>query len=261
MLSTVQDSPTGSHRPGGIWGHVLVSVSACVLTVSIVGSAVVLVYKGYQRYELKTKVRNFIDSIENRSPQELAERSAELRDRPKVARYVLPELRRTLAGARSEKQLCAAIEISRGLLNHSSVERALFELRRDGRESVAASATSALANLEPPSRAAEVLGECIKGGATGEVGEAVIDEACAGLFRLGDNGTEVMKKHVDQLSADRRDWLAKYVVSVGGPGCDAWLRMLGKDPASFMKTATTQSPTSAPGASELTAAAQPQTNP
>ena len=214
---------------GSVWGHVFVSLSACLLTVSILGSAVFLAFKGYQRYQLKTKVRSFISSLENRTPEELADRAAELKERPKVAQHVLPELRRALGNARSDEQLVAMIEISRAFISHKSIERALFELRRDRREHVSGAAVAALADLEPPDYAAGVLGECLDGADAGEVSQSVIDEACAGLLRHGGPGLEAMRQRLGRLGVDRRIWLVGYVNTIGGPYRKAWLEMLSGD--------------------------------
>ncbi len=224
-------------RPSGFWGHLLVSASACLLTVSILGSAVILVYKGYRRYELKTKVRTFISSLENRTPEELAERTEELKQRPKVAQHVLPELRNTLAAARSENQLRAAIEVSRAFLSHSGIRRALMDLRRDPREMVSAAAVSALAELEPPEAAAEALGNCLEGVDVGEVSDAAVDEICAGLLKLGGPGLDEMKKHIGRLSEDRRVWIVGYVNAVGSPYRRAWLELLKADPDARVQAA------------------------
>lgn len=229
MITGQAESSSGGNKSGGIWGHMLVSASACLLTVSIVGSGVVLAYKGYRRYELKTKVHTFIDSLENRTQEELDDRAAQLRDRPKLAEHVLPELRRTLAGAESERQLCAAIEISRAFLQNQRIEKALFELRRDGRECVAAAAVHALTALQPPEHAAEVLGNCLEGAEAGLVVEAVVDEVCAGLFTLGEPGLQQIRNRLSNLPADRRVWLVGYVNTVGGPHRTEWLKMLQTD--------------------------------
>ncbi len=229
-LSGMQEERAGiGGKSGGIWGHLLVSASACLLTVSIIGSAVVLIYKGYSRYELKAKVRTFISSLENRTQEELDERAAQLKERPKLAEHVLPELRRTLANATSERQLCAAIEISRAFLQNTRIERALFELRRDGRECVAGSAVHALTGLQPPEHSAEVLGKCLEGAESKLVVEAVIDEACAGLFALGEPGLEQIRKRLPDLSPERRAWLVGYVNAVGGPYRIRWLELLKAD--------------------------------
>lgn len=214
---------------GTVWGHLFVSLSACLLTVSILGSAVFLAFKGYQRYQLSTRVRSFIDSLENRTPQELAERAAELKDRPKVAQHVLPELRRALGNARSDEQLAAMIEISRAFLSHKSIEKALFELRRDRREHVAGAAVAALSELEPPEYAAKVLGQCLEGADAGEISECVVDEACAGLLRQGGPGLEEMAGKISKLGVDRRIWIVGYVNTIGGPYRRAWLEMLAAD--------------------------------
>lgn len=234
--SVVPSPPPSS----GVWGHLLVSASACLLTISILGSAVVLGYKGYRRYELKTKVRGFISSLENRTPEELAERADELRQRPKVAQHVLPELKRALANARSERQLCATIEISRAFLTHRSVEGAIFDLRQDPRESVAAMAVSVLGDIQPPERAAEVLGNCLDGADAGLVADAVVDEACAGLLKLGEPGLAEMRRRIAGLATDRRIWLAGYVNAVGGPYRRLWLEMLEQDSEPGVRDAATK---------------------
>lgn len=230
MNSSSPGTPPFVDAPRGrVWGHVLVSLSACLLTVSILGSGVFLAYKIYQRYQLTTRVRSFISSLENRTPEELAERAAELKDRPRVAQHVLPELRRGLANARSDEQLSAMIEISKAFISHKSIERALFELRRDRREHIAGEAIAALAELEPPEYAAEVLGKSLQGAESGEVSQSVIDEACAGLLRQGAPGLAEMQRRLGELSVDRRVWIVGYVQAVGGPYRKAWLEMLSAD--------------------------------
>jgi hypothetical protein len=213
----------------GPWGHVLVSASACALTVSIVGSAVFLTHRIYTRYQLKGKIREFLAALENRTPQELEERATQIRERPKLVEQMLPELARTLRAARSEEQLCAAIRISGPFLGHKRIRDALFELRSDGRECVAAAAIGALAAIEPPEQAAEVLGRCMEDVPAGVIGPSGLDRLCAGLFQLGRPGLEIMKSHVAKLSVDRRVWLAGFVNHVGGPYRRAWLEMLSAD--------------------------------
>lgn len=230
VISGSTDPSHTSGKPGRIWGHLLVSISACLLTVSIFGSGVFLVYKAYQRYETKSKVRAFIESLENRTPEELEDRCAQLKERPKLAEYVLPELRRTLASTTSERQLCAAIEVSRAFLDNPRIARALFELRRDGRESVSGDAVRALAGLQPPEHAGDVLGKCLEGAESGHVVEAVIDQVCAGLFSLGAPGLQRMRERLPSLSPERRVWLVGYVNTVGGPYRVSWLELLRSDP-------------------------------
>lgn len=227
-MSDVMMARSGPAKPGGVWGHVLVSVSACLLTVSILGSAVILAYKGYRRYEVNQKVRSFIASLENRTPQELEERIEELKRRPKVAERVLPELRRALRSARSEGQLAATIQVCRAFIDDASIEEALFELRTDPREGASAAAVAVLADVTPAERACAMLGQCLEdAGRSGP--EAVVDEAVRGLFVLGGPGLEEMKRRLAQLSVERRAWIAGYVDAVGGPFRRAWLEMLAAD--------------------------------
>ncbi len=239
-LGTSNESPiTGSPR-GGPWGHVLVAASACALTVSIVGSAVFLAHRAYTRYELQGKIRGFLLSIENRSTQELEERITQLEDRPKLVEQILPELAETLRRPRSEEQLCAAIRICKPFIKHKRIVEALMKARMDGRESVAAAAVTALAGLEPPERAAEVLGQCLDDSAGGLMGPAALDRACAGLFGLGREGLEVARKFVGKLSVDRRVWIVRYVNTVGGPHRAAWLELMAADADERVKLAVAE---------------------
>jgi hypothetical protein len=212
-----------------MWGHVLVSASACLLTISIFGSAAFLVYRVYDRQQTRSKVRASIASLENRTPEELAEHVARLRERTKLADIVLPELATALGQTRSEQQLCAAIELSRAFVGHRRIEKALFKLRKDSRESVAAAAVSALGELQPKEKAAATLGQCLEGADAGEVVPAVVDEACSGLIRLGDPGLVEMKKHLAALTPDRRVWIIEYLLAIGSPHRAAWLDLLCKD--------------------------------
>jgi len=214
----------------GPWGHVLVSASACVLTVSILGSAVFLTHRLYSRHLLRQKVREFISSLDNRSPEELADRALQLKLRPKLAAHFLPEIAASLNAARSERQLCAAIQLSEAFLEHKRIRNALLGLRSDARENVAAAAVRALAQLQPPAEAAAVLGRCLEESRSGAVGPAAVDEAIAGLFHLGQPGLDEMKARLPLLSPDRRVWIAGYVNAAGGPYRRGWLELLGADP-------------------------------
>ena len=220
---------TGSERAAGMWGHVLVAVSACVLTVSIVGSGVFLSYRIYSRQQLKARVRERVAGLENRTAQEIADFAAQLRQRPKAADYVLPELRRTLRGAPSERQMCAAIDFARYFIDDRKVETAIFDLRGDARESVSGAAVETLFKIQPPQRAAELLGRCLDGANAGQVSAAAIDSACVGLFELGAAGAVEMQKRLSVLTPARKTWLVGYVDSVGGPYRQMWLEWLAAD--------------------------------
>lgn len=217
---------------GGVWNHVLVSLCACILTVSIVGSIIFLSWRLYERRQLKRRVEIFVSSLENRTPAELADRATKLRERPKVARHVLPEIAKSIAWSPSEQQQRAAVEIARAFLDNENVEKALLKLRSDARESVAATAVEVLSGLQPPQHAADVLGRCLTDAQTG----AAVDEACDGLLRLGDVGRLEMERHLSDLSTGRRMWLVGYVESVGGAHTDSWLKMLRRDPDDRVST-------------------------
>ncbi len=245
--SAKYDVPAGGGAPvdapehvAGFWGRVLVAVSACVLTVSIVGSAAFLWFRIQERRELRTRVQGFISSLENRTDAELADRAAQLREKPKVAEYVLPEIRRALRASRSEDQLCAVIRLCEAFVDRREIESALFELRGDRREVVAGAAVDALAKVQPAERAADLLGQCVAGAASGETVPAGVDSACAGLFRLGAAGRAEIEKRLESMTVDRRRWLVKYVNEVGGPYRESWLELLGQDADAGVREAVTR---------------------
>ncbi len=219
-------APSSDGWRGSLLGHVLVAACACALTVAIAGSGAYLAYQFYRRQALNTQVRNVVSSLQNRTPEELAEQAARVKAKPKLARLVLPEVLASLRDSRSEQQQYSAIQILRAFLNHESVERALFELRQDGRETVAAAAVEALGELSPPAHAADVLGRCLGNVEKKTIVDAAVDEACAGLFRLGEVGREEMEKRLPSLSVERRVWLVGYVQTRGGMHHRSWLQML-----------------------------------
>ena len=226
MNPSVSDKLGGKDpRSRDLWGHVLVSLCACVLTVSIVGSVVFLVWRVHDRRQLKARVKTFVSSLEDRTPEELAARANRLKAHPKVARFVLPELSKSIAGARSEQQQWSAIEVSRAFLSDKKVRKTLMGLRGDLRERIAAAAVRALGEIEPAERAAELMGKCLADARTG----AAIDEACAALYRLGAVGREEMNKRLSDLPVGRRIWLVGYVDWMGGPNRRGWMTMLAAD--------------------------------
>lgn len=210
---------------GGVWGHVLVTLCACILTVSIAGSAVYLGWRVYDRRQLKARVEAEVASLENRTPEELAERADYLKARPKLAKYVLPEIVSSITKATSEQQKCSAIQVAKAFLDHKRIEKILFRLRKDPRESVAAASVNALSAIEPRARAAEVIGHCL----VEATASAAVDEACVALYRMGQAGREEMSRRVPELEIGRRIWLVRYVGSVPGPDQRSWLDMLSRD--------------------------------
>ena len=225
---------------GGAWGHLMVSASACVLTVSIVGSGVFLANRLYGRYQTRGVIREFLGSLENRTPQELDDSIARLRERPKLVEQMLPEMVRALRNAHSEEQLCAVIRVCQPFLRHKRVRDALFELRGDGRESVAAAAVLALSKSEPSEHAAQILGRCLDDVPAGVLGPAAVDRLCSGLYELGGQGLETIRPKLMNLPIDRRVWLVGYVAGAGGPHRDGWLLMLQSDPDARVRSAAQQ---------------------
>lgn len=232
----------------GPWGHILVAASACALTVSIVGSAVFLTHRAWSRYELQGKIRDFLISIENRTPDELQQRLDQLGDRPKLVEQMLPELMETLRNPRSEEQLVAVLHIIKPFMKHTRVINALVQARSDRRERIAAAAVDAIAKIDPPTRAADLLGQCLDDATGGTVGPAAVDRACAGLFDLGRDGMDVARTRIGKLSVDRRVWIVKYVNEVGGPYRSAWLDMMAADADERVKLAVAAARAPAPTA-------------
>lgn len=228
---TLMDSESNSKA--GWFGPVLVAVTACILTVTILGSIGILGWKFYDQWQLKQRVRAVVASLQNRTPEELAEKAEQLKEHPKVARYVLPQIREAIVRSPSEQQQWSAIRIAEAFIDDKSIEKCLFRLRTSPRERVSAEATRILSLVKPESRAAERLGACLEDAQCG----AVVDEACAGLLRLGDVGREEMKKHLGKLNVGRRLWLVRYVNEKGGENRDSWLQMLAKDDDNAVRTA------------------------
>lgn len=210
----------------GSWiGPLLVAVTACVLTVTILGSIGILGWRFNEKRQLQNRVRSFVSSLQNRNADELAERAESLKERPKVARYVLPEIQRAIATAPSEQQKWSAIRVAEAFIEHPPIQESLFELRSSPLERIAAEATRVLSHIEPTERAAEKLGQCLADANCG----AARDEACAGLIRLGDAGLAEMKSRLNSMSVGRRQWLVRYVNEQGGPQRTPWLQMLAGD--------------------------------
>ncbi|MBX3395849.1 MAG: hypothetical protein KF841_10830 [Phycisphaerae bacterium] len=222
-----------AHGGGSVWGHLVVSVCACLLTVSIAGSAIFLVWRVIDRSELRSKVEMFVASLENRTPAELAERAASLKAHPKVARYVLPEIARTIRLAKSEGRQRAAIEISRAFLTDESIVKTLFDLRLDDRETIAAAAIDVLSELQPPARAVDLIGQCLTDSKTA----GGVDAACAALYGLGEAGRVEMGKRIGRLSEGRRMWLVNYCAATPSTEQGAWLDMLQADGAESVRSA------------------------
>lgn len=222
--------------PHDLWSHVFVSLCACVLTVSIVGSVVFLVWRVHDRRQLKARIKTFVSSLEDRTPEELAARANRLKAHQKVARFVLPELSKSIAGAGSEQQQWSAIEVSRAFLSDKKVQKTLMGLRGDLRERIAAAAVRALGESDPPEHAVELMGQCLADARTG----AAIDEACAALYRLGAVGLKEMNKRLSDLPVGRRIWLVGYVDWIGGPARHGWMTMLAADNDAAVRSAAAE---------------------
>jgi hypothetical protein len=163
-----------------------------------------------------------------------------VKKRPKAARVVLPEILRSLRQSKSEQQQCSAIQLLSAFTEYKQVQKTLFRLRKDPRESVAAAAVQALGDAEPAERTVAMMGRCLEDAKAGAVVDAVVDEACACLYRLGEVGRKEMQRRLPMLSVGRRVWLVGYVDAMGGPGHKAWLDMLRNDSAEEVRAAAEQ---------------------
>lgn len=219
------DPPHEPAEPrGGVFGDLLVAVSACLLTVSIVGSGVYLGWRAYDRRVQQEKVDAFVASLEHRSEAELAADVDRLRAKPKLTKYVLPRLLASIRGATDERQQVASVRVACAFLDLPKIRRALWELRESDRESVVSAAVEALSRIQPPGEAAQWLGKCldVKSG-------AVVDGVCAGLVALGEPGRNEMRGQLGKLSVDRRVWLAGYIGANPVDDRAAWLDLLAGD--------------------------------
>ena len=192
-----------------------------------------LIWRVLDRRQVRARVETFVASLENRTPEELAERARSLKSHPKVAKHILPEIARTIRSSRSESRQWAAIEISRAFLDDESIVNRLYALRTDQRESIAAAAVHVLAELTPPDRAARMLGECL----VDAEAAAARDEACAGLYAIGEPGRAEMARRIQSLSESRRVWLVKYVAEHPSPVQAAWLDLLNRDASPRVRSA------------------------
>jgi len=246
----------------GLLGHILVAFGACALTVAICGSTIFLIYRIYNRYQLRAQVREVLVSLPNRTPEEIETRAAQVRARPKMARLVLPEVLHTLRTSRSEDQQYATILVLRHFVDNKDVEKALFRLRRDTRATVSAAAVEALTAVQPPERAAAILGQMLDESETSPLTPAAIDEVCAGLVRLGEIGRRTMEPRLARLSVDRRLWLTKFVDDRAGGDRVPWLTLLLRDPDDRVRNAARAALQPRPqGRAPIAAAAPPSAAP
>lgn len=227
-MADVAQQSVGIMKPGaprkGIGGDILVAVSACILTVSIAGSAVYLGYRAYDRRIQQERVDAFVNSLEHRTAAELEADAAQLHSKPKLAKYVLPRILASIRTENDERRQIASMRIAWAFLDNPKVRRTLHDMRASPRESVAAAAVEALAHITPPAEAAQALGDCLDV-STG----AVVDAVCAGLVSLNEHGREVMKLKLGSFTVDRRIWIAGYIASHVVDNRDKWLDLLGGD--------------------------------
>lgn len=227
MADAAQQS-IGMMKPGtprkGIGGDILVAVSACILTVSIAGSAVYLGYRAYDRRIQQERVDAFVNSLEHRTLAELAADAEQLHSKPKLAKYVLPRILASIRTENDERRQIASMRIAWAFLDVPKVRKTLHDMRVSPQESVAAAAVEALAHITQPADAAKALGQCLDV-STG----AVIDAVCAGLVSLNEHGRAVMKEKLGQFSVDRRVWIAGYIAAHEVDDRDKWLDLLAAD--------------------------------
>lgn len=259
MANGVQKSISEVIRPPvkgkgkGIAGDILVAASACILTISIAGSAVYLGYRAYDRRVQQARVDAFVNSLEHRTTAELAADADQLHGKPKLAKYVLPRILASIRTENDERRQIASMRIAWAFLDSQKVRRTLHDMRRSPRESVAAAAVDALAHITPPAEAAHWLGQCLDVN-TG----AVIDAVCAGLVSLGESGRFELKGKIEQLSVDRRIWLAGYIAAHPVDDRDKWLDLIAMDSDARVREAVAAARLSTTAPASRSPAAIPQ---
>jgi len=188
-------------------GPVFVMLASTVLTITILGSAVYLGVRFYEKKRREREIQNFVQALPNRSPAELAEQARELQQRKGVQQYLLPEIRRTMLAGQTEQQRWSAIRISEAFLESKGVRKTLRRTARLPQERLAAEATRVLSRAKPPEAAAELMTTCLKDA----ICPAVVDEACAAFYDLGEVGLNSITQCADELSSGRKLWLVRYV--------------------------------------------------
>jgi len=202
-----------------------VMLASTVLTITILGSAVYLGVRFYEKKRREREIQNFVQALPNRSPAELAEQARELHQRKGVQQYLLPEIRRTMLAGQTEQQRWSAIRISEAFLESNGIRKTLGRIAGYPQERLAAEATRVLSQAKPPETAAELMTTCLKDA----ICPAVVDEACAAFYRLGDVGLNSIQQCADELSIGRKLWLVRYVSEQGDSDQQRqWLGWLAK---------------------------------
>jgi len=188
-------------------GPIFVMLASTILTITILGSAVYLGVRFYEKKRREREIQNFVQALPNRSPAELAEQARELQQRKGVQQYLLPEIRRTMLAGQTEQQRWSAVRISEAFLESKGVRKTLSRIAAFPQERLAAEATRVLSRAQPPELAAELMTNCLKNA----ICPAVVDEVCAALYDLGEVGFNSITQCSDELSVGRKLWLVRYV--------------------------------------------------
>ncbi len=201
---------------------------ACVLTVGIAGSAAFLVLHWIEQSRWELRIQRFVEGLQFRTPAELAASVHQLKQRPALAERVLPVvLRRARHSSAPPPLRLAALRVARAFIgNDERIARVFFRLRNLPEEYLAAEAVEGLAGLQPPAKAADMLGRCLQ---EEGVSAAVVDVVCERLISLGGDGRVAMSQHLVHLSADRVRWIVGLVNHRRPPDADEWLIMLAQE--------------------------------
>src|SRR5262245_30710669 len=98
-------------REPGLLARAAMIVLACVLTVSIAGSALFLWQARSRAHDRYARIQKFVDRLGLLSPQEIAERAAALRETPEDARRVIPAVLKRLRHERSPRLRLACVRL------------------------------------------------------------------------------------------------------------------------------------------------------
>ena len=231
---------TVTPRKSGWLGPIFVTVASAILTITILGSAVYLGVRFYEKRRRETEIQSFVHSLPNRSPDELAAQAEQLQQRKGVRRYLLPEIQRTMLTGPTEQQRWSAVRISEAFLESKGIRKTLVRIStlppESVQERVAAEATRVLGKVRPPEEAARLIRSCLSANSC----PAVVDEVCAALFGLGPVGLETAKACSMELSEGRKLWLVRYISEQGDIERQReWLNWLAaNDHAAVAKAAT-----------------------
>ena len=204
-----------------------IAVMSCILTVAILGSGIFLYVRWQRSRDEQARITTFVNGLQNLSPEQLRTSADELSKRPRMARRVLPRVMGRARGRATPAERLAAVRfLARFAGDRPDVADALYGLRRNADEGVAAEAAAALAAITPRDAAAARLASCLDAPAQPAVVDVVIDE----LLKLDSTGRAALEARMPLLSPDRRMWVVGLVMDRRPADHRQWLELFAADP-------------------------------